>query len=899
MENLMAPPSDSEDPTARLASWVDKRAARFEVIAQKRDADAPMAERALEIVRLFIIEKGLILYGGLAIDYALRLKGSKIYPKHQLPDYDCFSPQSVDHAYELADRLLAAGFPNVGAIPAIHVQTMRVATDFIYVADISYAPPEAFSRLPTISYGGMRVVHPDHQRTDMHLAFCFPFSNPPREDIYHRFAKDLKRFRLLQALYPIVAGAALNTPAAAAGGGDGAPVWAGISVDLGRAALHGFAAYAAVRRAFFELEQAARSAGVPAKTLAAARALVDRGPALEISVEARGNAVLVLFTPPALAPRLALASPWAEEVVPALASALRAPVEWFAPHMDTRPMVARIAPPTPRAPGVDVYSTRDRLLAITWLTLDGVRVAVVSLQYVLLSFLHEAHAAADAETRSLFVGYYLATLDLLEAGGALTAALRLDRADDEFLRFVGCSPFGLPVQTLGDSNRGSSYLIRLAQTARRLGDTPPGVDPADLPDLANVPARYYPGEKHTAGDHPPFDYSSNSAFQRAGQRLLPSAADVEVDGGGEEGGAVQQQEEEGPPAATAGGGSKKKRAGSFLLLCPDLDARAFLPPSGWAPVSLSEARRAGWADLVFTSSGYNADRRLWELRCGVRGRLAAQDVGAGFYATLLRSAPGALPETVLVAAPGACASPAPPSVPGPGVWVWRPELGYSAAAATHAAVFADQATLESIWRRHLRESPQERAIITRYLDGPALLAGRKFLIRFFIIVAAVPPGLHRHLLGGRSAYLLTRGVICSAAAPYSAGAYDDVTVHSALSGGLLRFPDDYPGGLAASDKVFKRAAAMLAAVAKILLSSAEPLPEAGAGFEVFTADTELDAGGRLWLLGVRDWAGFTAVSSLRPWLSAALFRGISLCLFGPPPSDSGGEEGPPAAVRLV
>ena len=238
----------SPESLSGLAAWVDGRAKDFEVIAQERNADAALADRALEIVRQFIVKRGLILYGGQAIDFALRLRGSQIYPDHQTPDYDCFSSQSVDDAYDLADALVAAGFPNVGAIPAIHAQTMRVAVDFVYVADISYAPPAVFASFPTVSYAGMRVLHPDIQRLDMHLAFSFPFNNPPREDVFHRHHKDLKRFRLFQELYPVTAeeGRVL--------GGLAEPQPVTLELDLSRVALHGFAGYALVRSAFAELE---------------------------------------------------------------------------------------------------------------------------------------------------------------------------------------------------------------------------------------------------------------------------------------------------------------------------------------------------------------------------------------------------------------------------------------------------------------------------------------------------------------------------------------------------------------------------------------------------------------------------------------------------------------------
>jgi len=507
----------------RLAEWADKRSKTFEVVAQKRDADSPLADRALELVRRFIVERGLILYGGQAIDFALRLKGSQIYPEHQTPDYDCFSPQSVDDAYELADRLVAAGFPHVGAIPAIHAQTMRVATNFTYVADVSYAPQAVFDSLPTVSYAGMRVLHPDYQRTDMHLAFCFPFNNPPREDIFHRYRKDLERFRLLQELYPVTTGEALAAPPEEFFGA-AEPQAVTVEVDLSRVAVHGFAGYALIRNAFEELETAARDGGVSARVLAAARALVNRGPPpLEIRVTAAagGRRSVVSFAPPAASARLALATPWPNEVVAEIAGHTQGEVQWFAPYMDSRPQMARV---TGSGASVDVFSTHNRLLAVFRVVArGGAEVTVATPQYILLNLLYEAHAASAA-LRDLYVRYYAAALDLIEAGDLLIAALRAEGggpavADCVYRGFVESSPFGLPVQTIGDANLDSSYLIRLAQSAQRVRDRPSGVDPADLPDLASVPARYYPGGRHTPGEHPPFNYEASAAFQRNGQPI--------------------------------------------------------------------------------------------------------------------------------------------------------------------------------------------------------------------------------------------------------------------------------------------------------------------------------------------------------------------------------------------
>lgn len=529
METFAAGDARSADAgLARLAAWVGGRTKEYEAVAQKRDADAPAADRALELVRRFIVERGLVLYGGQAIDYALRLKGSRIYPDFQTPDFDCFSPRSVDDAYDLAEALRDAGFANVGALPAIHVQTMRVTTDFIFVADLSYAPPAVFETLPTISYAGMKVLHPDYQRADIHLAFCFPLNNPPREDIFHRFRKDLKRFNLLEEFYPVTSGAAL----AKRGGGHGAAPRVDLELDLSRVAVHGFAAYGLLRACLDELLGAARGAGVDVDDLAVRRESLP-----EIAVAAAPGASPELtrleFTPPAEVPRLVVATPWPEDVVAAVAARRDAPrVERYAPYMDSRPPVATVSGGAD--PPVDVYSTANRLLAVTVVRPPGPadreapRVTVASAQYLLLYFLYEAHVAREPENRDLFVRFYRATLELLAVAGDAIERLRTQDGGPEvpaevYRRFVEGSPFGLTVQTLGDVNHDASYLIRVAGSARAVGDTPPpatGIDPAALPDLADVPARYYPRgakEGHDKGRPPPFDYAANPAFQRAGQ----------------------------------------------------------------------------------------------------------------------------------------------------------------------------------------------------------------------------------------------------------------------------------------------------------------------------------------------------------------------------------------------
>lgn len=483
-----------------LKEWTDGHSKEFEVISQIRDTDAGMTNRALEIVKKFIIERDLILYGGQAIDFALRLKGSQIYPAHQTPDFDFFSPQNVDDAYDLADILKEAGFISPGAIPAIHVQTMRVKTDFIFVADISYAPRKVFDNLPTITYSGMRVLHPDYQRMDMHLAFCFPFNNPPREDVFHRFPKDLKRFHLFQEYYPIIEEKCkieyIKKPKE-------------IDVDLSKSAIHGFAAYGIFRSAFDFLEESAKKIGIDTSQ---SRKIVDKTPDIEISLRhIENHNYQIKFKPPSISDRLILATPYMDDIKPQ---------EWYAPYMDARPLMARISD------DIEIHSVKNRLLAVTTVDISQMPnllekntsndniIYIVSPQYLLLNFLYNSHTA-DKEDRKLYIKFYCATLCIIEAADLIISSLHNPKVPQHIYRsFVECSPFGLTVNTIGETNYNTSYLIRLANSVKVVNDDKA---PDFLLKIHAPPSKYFPSGYDIK--HPKFNYEDNKDFQRAGQKI--------------------------------------------------------------------------------------------------------------------------------------------------------------------------------------------------------------------------------------------------------------------------------------------------------------------------------------------------------------------------------------------
>lgn len=167
--------------------------------------DAPTILKALETVKAFILEKKLLLTGGMAIDFALKLAGKEgIYSDSVLPDYDFFSPTFHEHAYELGYRLCQAGMPHITVINAIHVMTMKVRVNFVVVADITFMDRDIFESARYLeTKEGLRIIHPHYVMSTQFSALSMPYSGYPREAILQRWEKDMKRFSLLEAAYPI------------------------------------------------------------------------------------------------------------------------------------------------------------------------------------------------------------------------------------------------------------------------------------------------------------------------------------------------------------------------------------------------------------------------------------------------------------------------------------------------------------------------------------------------------------------------------------------------------------------------------------------------------------------------------------------------------------------------
>lgn len=160
------------------------------------------------VTKEFIQQKGLILYGGLALNMTLP-KNRRFYDEYELPDYDFFSYDAKSHAIELANKYYKAGYKYVEVKPGIHYETYKVFVDFQPVADITDIPIKLFNHLLDISMEERVLIIKNNPSLDINiaplsflrLAFHVELSRP--DGYIERWPKVYKRMAIFYATYPL------------------------------------------------------------------------------------------------------------------------------------------------------------------------------------------------------------------------------------------------------------------------------------------------------------------------------------------------------------------------------------------------------------------------------------------------------------------------------------------------------------------------------------------------------------------------------------------------------------------------------------------------------------------------------------------------------------------------
>jgi hypothetical protein len=402
----------------------------------KYSIDYEYESKALEIVKKFIIERKRIVFGGYAIDKALRLKGDKIYDDDEKPDIDIYSPDSVKDAYDMVDILKGAGFTNVAAIRGVHVQTMRVRTNFIYVLDIGYVPKEYYDNIPTLNFNNIRVVHPNYQRMDMHISFSFPFGGAPRENMFNRWEKDYTRLLLLNKYYPIESGEiAKNTNIT-------------IKIPEFDFALTGFAAYGAIYTSLIIIKNFLKDANFDD--------IIKKLPKITISASKE---------------KIAIDTPEKHFTV-----------------ITTDNLTATVPPFGDKIPAYTerdnmlIYVIKNQLLAANIVKINEVEFKCVNIHYILLYMLSQYFKSKSP----FYLTYYNATWQIMEIADTLF------RKHNLTTKLVN-SPFSFNTTVIGEKNIDNAYLVRMAKNIRTTHDKeiPDYIDPKVTSILEFLPKEYY------------------------------------------------------------------------------------------------------------------------------------------------------------------------------------------------------------------------------------------------------------------------------------------------------------------------------------------------------------------------------------------------------------------------
>lgn len=173
-----------------------------EFILFNLDSNANDIQNCLEIVSSYIIEKKLMIVGGMSIDFALKCKGDSLYSEYQIPDYDVIDPNNVEHANNIATILCNKGFKNIAIVPAFHKTTVRVQLMGYTVFDSTFVPEYLYNKIPYMEWGSYKFIDPIYQKIDQYTSLALLWNiTGPSFNVINRLSKDIKRKDMLGQYY--------------------------------------------------------------------------------------------------------------------------------------------------------------------------------------------------------------------------------------------------------------------------------------------------------------------------------------------------------------------------------------------------------------------------------------------------------------------------------------------------------------------------------------------------------------------------------------------------------------------------------------------------------------------------------------------------------------------------
>lgn len=154
----------------------------------------------ISIIESYVKEHQLIVYGGNAQNLAIKKIDPKgvFYDDKDVHDYDVYSFDPRTDAINLTKQIFKAGFKNILAIEAIHVETYSIKYYGTPLCDFSYMPKYIFDNLPILSVDGFKIVNPYLAYIDFMRMF-----NDPLTSSSFRWSKNFERFNMMQKYYPL------------------------------------------------------------------------------------------------------------------------------------------------------------------------------------------------------------------------------------------------------------------------------------------------------------------------------------------------------------------------------------------------------------------------------------------------------------------------------------------------------------------------------------------------------------------------------------------------------------------------------------------------------------------------------------------------------------------------
>jgi hypothetical protein len=164
------------------------------IMSQSKDI-----ENIVDVVEKFIKKKGLICYGGTAINNILPKKHQFYNKNVDIPDYDIYSTNPLEDSKELADIYAKKGYSNIEVRTSIHAGTYKVSVIFISIVDITYMDKTTFDLMKKDAVVLDKITYApvNYLRMSMYKEL-----SRPNGDI-SRWEKVFKRLTLLNNSYPM------------------------------------------------------------------------------------------------------------------------------------------------------------------------------------------------------------------------------------------------------------------------------------------------------------------------------------------------------------------------------------------------------------------------------------------------------------------------------------------------------------------------------------------------------------------------------------------------------------------------------------------------------------------------------------------------------------------------